>query len=777
MNSPTWDYASARKELLERPGRPGPASRKALVGLTDDWLAGIFEQAGAAEANCALVAVGGYGRGHLAPGSDLDLLLLHPRGADVAAVAEKIWYPVWDGGVRLDHSVRTPAEARRLAGQDLKVVLGLLDARTIAGDNELTTSLRAAVLEDWRALAPRRLDELRLGVQERTQRSGELAHLLEPDLKESYGGLRDLTVLRAIAASWVVETRNSTLEGPLEELLDARDALHLATGRSGDKMTLQEQGPISRILGDEDPDELLRRVSACGRSIAYASDVAWHRVERVVGQRRRNPIRRLRPSRPDRAPLTEGVVVQDGEAVLAVDARPDRDPVLMLRAAAAAAQAGLRLSPHMVDRLAAESSPMPEPWPQSARDSFISLLGAGRAAIPVWEALDQAELITRLIPEWAVVRSAPQRNPVHRFTVDRHLVETAVNASGLTRRVARPDLLLAGALFHDIGKGQPGDHTVNGVRIVAELAPRLGFDEEDSAVLISMVANHLLLPEMATRRDLADPATAQAVADAVGSASVLDLLDALTRADAAATGPAAWSTWKADLITELVSRTRAVLAGAPAPARPSLTEEQLRMADSAGVQVSVHEIPGAWEVTVAADDRIGLLATVAGVLSVHRLAVRSARTETIGVRAVTVWTVTPEFGEPPGVDRLREDVRLALDGTFDVAGKIKARAAAYSRGTIERPPPRVDLAPDASDRALVLEVRAHDAPGLLHTVAAAISSTGLSIDAAQVATLGSDVVDVFYLVHRGEAASSAQAETARLAILERLDQVRAETGV
>ncbi|MEI2728110.1 MAG: [protein-PII] uridylyltransferase [Candidatus Nanopelagicales bacterium] len=764
------DYPSARSELLSRPGRPTAARRRALVGLTDDWLQGLFAEAGADPQKTALVAVGGYGKGNLAPASDLDLVLLHEPRADVVGVADKIWYPIWDAGMRLDHSVRTVPEARRLAGQDLKVVLGILDVRTIAGSEELTESLRAAVLQDWRALAPRRLSELREVVDYRVERSGELPHLLEPDLKESYGGLRDLTILRAISASWVADAPHQALDVHAEALLDVRDGLHTVTGRHGDKLTLQEQPPVAALLDDLDPDVLLRRVSAAGRAIAYANDEAWYRVGRATASRRSlNPVRRLRSTRPERAPLAEGVVVQDGEAVLAVDARPDRDPVLLLRAAAAAAQAGLRLSPYAVARLASESAPLPEPWPIAARDSLISLLGAGRAAIPVWEALDQADLISRLIPEWKVVRSAPQRNPVHRFTVDRHLVETAVNASSLTREVSRPDLLLVGALLHDIGKGQAGDHTEVGVRIVSELAPRLGFDAQDSAVLVDMVAYHLLLPDTATRRDLADPATAAAVAAAVKTPLVLELLDCLTRADAAATGPAAWSQWKASLVTELVGRTQAALDGRPEPARPALTPSQRELATGEGVQVLIEPGEGVWWVTVAADDRLGLLGQVAGALAVNRLAVRSARTETLGNRAVTVWSVQPEFGEPPTLDLLREDIRLALSGGLDIDSKLHARAAAYRRVGTRRPAPaQFKLVADASDRATVIEVRAQDAPGLLRTIAHAISSVSISIEAAQVATLGSDVVDVFYVLAQGEPLNMAQVTLVRSVVLEAL---------
>ncbi|MBI1377758.1 MAG: [protein-PII] uridylyltransferase [Frankiales bacterium] len=794
VDEATSSYAEARAELLARPGAPGAARRRALTALTDEWLHALYVAAGAGDVGAALVAVGGYGRGDLAPGSDLDLLLLHPANVavqEVTAVADRLWYPVWDAGLRLDHAVRAPAEARRLAAQDIKVVLGLLDARTVVGDDGLTKALRESVLGDWRALAPRRLDELHHGVDERIARSGELAHLLEPDLKDSYGGLRDLVALRAVAASWVTDAPVAALAPHRELLLDVRDALHLVTGRATDRLLQQEQTAVAarmEVEGQDPADTLLRRVSAAGRAVSYAADTTWHRVERLTRRTGvRNGIaataRRLRGSRGERAPLADGVVVQDGEAVLAAEARPERDPVLVLRAAAAAAQAGLRLAPHAVDRLARDSAPMPEPWPAPARDALVSLLGAGRPAIPVWEALDQAEVWNRLIPGWAPVRSAPQRNPVHRFTVDRHLVETAVQAAAHARRVGRPDLLLVGALLHDIGKGRPGDHTDVGVALVQDIAPRLGFAPDDCDVLVSLVRHHLLLPETATRRDLDDPATVASVAAAVGSQDVLDLLHALTEADAAATGPAAWSDWKRSLIDDLVARTRAVLAGRPVPEAPRTTMAQARVAEAVrlvsaeGIAVLLDDEPqaGVVTVTVAAPDRTGLLSTVAGVLSLHRLAVRGAQVDTVtapdgGRRAVQVWTVTPAYGDPPPVERLREDVTRAVAGSLDVAARLDARDAAYA-GPREVAAPRVDVVPGASERATVLEVRAHDAPALLHRVTRAIAAADVTIIAARVATLGSEVVDVFYLVdHDGVPLTDARAATVRVTVLGALDR-------
>ena len=721
-----------------RPHSDGPpltsfaADRTRRSAETDRWLASLL----GAEAGVALVAVGGYGRRELLPGSDLDVLLLHDGRAGIAAMADRIWYPIWDSGTRLDHAVRTTGEARRVARADLKVALGLLYARHVAGDPELTNALRLGALEDWRASAATRLAELQELHVERTQRSGELAFLLEPDLKEARGGLRDVHAIQAIAAAWVAPGPGPRVRAAYESIMDARHALHDITGRPADRLVLQEQDEVARVLGLLDADALMRHLAGSGRAVAYSVDQAFRQAQRSRGSGRRR-------SKAQRRPIADGLVEQDGEVVLARAADPDTDPALPLRAAAAAAQSRLSLAPRTLARLATCPA-LPVPWPPDARDALAALLGAGPAAVPVWEALDQEGLVAILLPDWDRVRNRPQRNPLHTYTVDRHLVETAARAAALTRDVARPDLLLLSALLHDIGKGWPGDHRVTGEVVARDVARRVGLGPSDGELVAGAVRHHLLLPQTATRRDLDDPVTVDQVAKVVGSRQLLELLHALAIADGQATGPAAWNDWKEGLVGDLVRRVESRLAGEPPPEPLPLRPEQVALAEKG---VPAAQLKGS-EVTVVAPDRPGLLWQAAGVLASHRLAVRSANAASYGTMAVAGFTVAPEYGDMPDADLVTSDLRRALEGRLDVAERLERRMRSYraTPGPAPVAPPKVTLLDDASRTATVVEVRAHDAPGLLWRIGRALGDCGLDVRAARVETLGAEAVDVFYVV-------------------------------
>ncbi|MEQ7005060.1 [protein-PII] uridylyltransferase [Actinopolymorpha sp. B17G11] len=700
----------------------------------------------------AVVALGGYGRGELSAASDLDVLLLYDdeRCTDVSTVAEGLWYPLWDARVPLDHSVRTLEEATEAADSDLRSALSLLDARHVAGDAALTIKLRTTLLTGWRRSARQRLPELEESCRRRADRFGELAFLLEPDLKEARGGLRDGVVLRALAATWLVEIPHAALARMRADLLDVRDVLHQVAGRKPtDRLLADLQADVAQGCGLADRDALLRHVYQLGRTMSHTADIAWRRAGRGLAARSGRRVGRTRPRPgPQLTPLAPGVAAVDGEVVLAPDSatRWGSDPLLPLRAAYAAADRGLLLAPHTAERLAASRARLPVPWPAEARRLFTALLGAGHDLLPVWETLDQAGLIGRVLPEWERVRCAPQYSPVHRHTVDRHLLETCVHAATLVRRVNRPDLLLVAALLHDIGKGEGEGHSERGAVLAGKIAAEWGFTPADVDTLVGLVRQHLLLIETATRRDLDDPATIARVAAAVGDADFLDLLAALTEADAKATGPAAWTPWRAGLLARLVVRVRSQLERGHLPVPEPLQHWQRALAERGRLDVVVEPSSPVRSdttcLTAVAPDRVGLLATVAGVLALARLSVQSASVETVDGVGVSIWAVV---GDPPDAAILRERLAAALSssaGASDLAERL-SRLDANHRSPLA--PADVRVVPDASATATVVEIRAHDRPGLFHQICTAVAAADASVRSAHVSTWAGEAVDVIYL--------------------------------
>ncbi|MBV9039455.1 MAG: [protein-PII] uridylyltransferase, partial [Acidimicrobiia bacterium] len=583
---------------------------------------------------------------------------------------------------------------------------------------------------------------------ERHQRFGEVAFLLEPELKEGRGGLRDVQARIAVArATPVVDVEEGrALVGPNEVLLAARVELHRRAGKPADRLLLQEQDAVAAALGYSDADVLMRAVSAAARTIAFEGDDAWRRVRSwLAGPGGRG-------AGGDR-PLGAGLALRDGSVVLTPDADLN-DRSLLLRVAAAAAMVDAPLDAATLDRLAGSAAPPGDPWPDEARHALVALLGAGPALLPVVEALDQRGLLARVLPEWTAVRSRPQRNAYHRFTVDRHLWEAAMEASALARQVARPDLLLVAAWLHDLGKGYPGDHTVAGVALISRIGARMGFDAADVDVLVKLVRHHLLLADAATRRDLSDEATIAAVADAVGDQTTLELLSALTEADSKATGSTAWSPWKAELVHELAARTSNFLAdGGGQPddeRRPFADAVVARARATLGGGAPVH-VETAWpELVVAARDHAGLFAELAGTLSLHGLNVLAADVWTSDDGVAVDWFRTESaFGTEPERDALGGDLAAAVEGRLPLDARLVERVRMYAgrrTAAARRAAPRVVVDNEASGRATLVEVRAPDGIAVLYRITRALADLGLDVRHAKVATLGAEVVDAFYVV-------------------------------
>ena len=274
----------------------GPQYRRQLAELTDTALVGLWQAATTRlgiGTGVALAAVGSHGRRDAGPTSDLDLMLLHDGTVApdrLTALARDLWYPIWDAGLDLDHSVRSLAQCRQVASADVLTATGLLDLRHQAGDAELSGMARSAVFGDWRATARHRLPELILSTRDRASTHGELANLAEADLKESSGGLRDAVVCAALSASGLADRPHSGFDSAYQRLLDARDALAVTTGRHTHVLRRRYIGEVASRLGHCNADDLLAELAECGRVIAAALAVSVHRARR--GQRARTPWRR-----------------------------------------------------------------------------------------------------------------------------------------------------------------------------------------------------------------------------------------------------------------------------------------------------------------------------------------------------------------------------------------------------------------------------------------------------------------------------------------------------
>ena len=729
-----------RDALLDDRSLLGSGFTSAYSDELDAWIRS-FPASNELGDGLALAAVGGYGRREMAPQSDLDVVLVHHPDVDPSAVADGFWYPIWDEGLKLGQRVDTVDGLLKLARNDLDTATSLLDIRHLAGDESLSIELAVAAREQWRAHPIANAVQLADRVRQLHHEHGEIAFTLGPDLKLGRGGLRDVHALAWVLATGAVAEIGDVdaLQQSAEVLLRARVELHRIAGRPGDRLVLDYQDEIAARLGYTDADALMADVAAAGRSIAWACDAAWFWIERSAEPHR------LPAAREE---IGHGLIVDGWLLTLADDGQALDDPMTVLRLADAAAQRESFIDHDTLERLARGAENPIGPWTVEMRDRFVSLLGRGHAAIPVIEALDQVGLVSWLIPEWEPCRSKPQRNAYHLFTVDRHLLEAAAEASLLTGRVARPDLLLVGALLHDIGKGYPGDHTDVGVEIIGPIATRMGFDEADAATLVDLCRHHLLLPDVSTRRDLDDDGTIRVVADTVGSSGFLELLAALTEADSIATGPSAWSAAKAALVTRLVDRTRDVLEGhepreVVESVFPSAHQIELMSRRTFTVDITDDRI------TVVQPDRPGAFFRVAGVLTLNGLDIVGAAAHTEDGIALSEFQVDGV----PDVDRLRTQLEEGAFGRIALEARVDERRATYSRtrrrSSAQPIVPNVTFDNVSSESATVVEVSCRDDIGVLYRIARALTELSVTIWSARIQTIGDAVVDAFYVTHEG----------------------------
>jgi [protein-PII] uridylyltransferase len=825
--------ARAALEELWAQGVSGHELLLRLTGLADQFIVGHFngsEAVRAAGGKIALVALGGYGRNELYPFSDIDLLLLHDLWAakHMQGVAESILYPLWDSGYEVGHSVRTPADAVSFAQKDFIFQVSLLDARFLAGSHELfaklQTRFRKKILDGGRKKFVEVMEQFRA---ERRDKYGNHSYLLEPHIKEGKGGLRDIQAMLWVGKAVFGLTGVSAMEeaGLLGRqdrhafekswnmLVRVRNRLHYISQRKNDQLFFEYQQEMAAAFGYRDTggmlgvEHFMREVYSHLQTIAVVTDLFFEQVREVVGGGR---------SHRDERQLEKDIVAREGTVCLGV--HPDelkKRPHLLMRLFLQSGKPGLQLHHRTRKIISAHLHLVDDRFRSSKRvaKSFLELLMDTPEPMPVLESMLETGLLTAYLPEFSGVESLAQHDLYHIYTVDRHQLQTVSELAALRkaepelfRALRSPHLLYLAALLHDIGKGRHADHSELGAEMVLAVAARLGLDKTEQDRLAFVIRYHLFLPENAMRRDLEDLEFIRQSAGLVGDTDLLTMLYLLTVADSKATGPSAWSSWKASLLMDFYLRIKSCLEAActvePGPSLSEKREEQgvawlkaqvEKIVESTGTRISVDELPGDyllsfspetvaghlqihrdkagilqqkvllfpevrqgyWSLLVMSMDRFGLLAKLCGTLALHNLKVLGAHIFTWPDQTVVdVLNVVPvsgiDFSEQDW-EALERDMNLAINYRLNVGSQLQQKVfASQSRvkRQVQQLQQEVIIDNKTSQRFTVIEVYAGDAPGTLYQLAQTISDFGLDIHRARIATEVEQLIDVFYVLRR-----------------------------
>jgi [protein-PII] uridylyltransferase len=792
----------------------------------------------------ALVALGGYGRRELSPGSDLDLLLVHQRrrSTGVAQRARALSTLLWDARVTVGWSVRTPEETLSAAAEDVTLRTALLDARVLASHGAMEARFVEEVQLPQRtkkaeAFIAAKVTELKT----RREKFGDSVFLLEPQLKSGEGGLRDLET-----ALWVAQVRFGVrgLGGLLEAailpasevarlraardfLLRTRHEVHFLRGRKEDRLTFDLQESVAHFFGYGQGDGLpveqfMRDYYLSAGILRRAADALIARAEEQRAPSR-GPFlaeRRLGPFKVFRGRLT-----LEGEGELF-----QREPASVVHLFDAADELGVPVYSWALDQAVQAAPALAEargsPEVVAAVRALLTRPGTRGEALESMHALG---LLGVLVPEFGRVTARHQFDLYHAYTVDVHtlravrrlyalragdLVETEPERTRAIRDLTDVLPLLLGMLLHDAGKGMGGDHSVRGRELMGALGRRLGLSSRQQEVADFLVLHHLTLSHLAQRRDLSDPQLLEDFARLCGDSEKLTCLDLLTWADISSVAPGMWTDWRARLVHELTTKTRAVLAGqgwhgereareafrtlwtkrfgaeeaerllaaaadrylgSTPPSAAVLHGLLLRRARQSGFAAALRRLPGQHhaELHLAASDRPGLLALWSGVLAAHGIDILSARiASTADGAALDVFEVRSAARRPlerARWRRARADLQGVLAGKVNVQSLLERRRRASA---LQRHVPgvatRVSVDNEASRAFTVVDVRAEDRLGLLHEVAAVFAEADLEIALAKVATEANRAIDSFYVAQGGHKLESGPALEA---LRERLEAV------
>jgi [protein-PII] uridylyltransferase len=782
-----------------------------------------------------VVATGGYGRGELAPGSDIDLLFVRPlkETSWTESVVEFILYMLWDLGLKVGHATRSLAECVRLSKQDITIRTALLESRYLCGDRGLFDDLRKKF---WAEIATGRgqdFVEAKLAERDaRHLRQGESRYLVEPNIKEGKGGLRDLQTLYWIgkylyrvedAADLVqhgVFTREEykIFQNAESFLWDVRVHLHYLLGRAEERLSFDSQPDMAARLGFTEDEKPRRNVEQFMRAyFLVAKDVGD--LTRIFCAALEEQNRKYRPTLAGLLPgflkprqSTDDFYVEHGR----LNAHSNvfkHDPVNLIRIFHLADQKGVDIHPNALRTITRSLNLITDELRQDpeANRLFLETLSSKRDPERALRLMNEAGVLGRFILEFGHAVALMQFNMYHHYTVDEHLIRAVGNIATIERgelheehplstevikRIKSRETLYCAILLHDIAKGLPGDHSDVGAAIAESLCPRLGLSAAATRDVAWLVKNHLIMSDMAQRRDISDPKTVRDFVEAVQSPEMLRLLLILTVADIRAVGPGVWNGWKGQLLRELYYEAENTMSGGDAiPARqarvasakaelekriadlpeevrsralarhydnywlsfdPDSHERHARIMAAADAKKQLltlaaesNAFRSITEIVLYTPDHPGLFSKLAGAISASGGTIADAKafTTTDGF-ALDVLSIQDTEGAPFGdslrIERLRQQIEKTLTGqirpsTLFAKRPVKRRSSAF------KVTPRVSFDNQASSNATVVEVEGLDRPGLLYDVTLGIFESALSISSAMVSTYGERAIDVFYV--------------------------------
>jgi len=781
---------------------------------------------------CVVIGQGGYGRGELNPSSDIDLLFLFPWKVSpyVETVAEAILYALWDAGLAVGHALRNIRECERLAARDLKVKTALLDARYLCGDEPLYAEFERQMLEGVWSDSPVRFFKEKLAESiERHARAGDSVYLLQPQLKEGQGGLRDLhtalwmakvkykvrTFHELVALGVVSEASVVELEAAVDFLWRVRNAMHLATDGHQDLLTFELQERLAPALGfgpgREGVEAFMRTYYGHASTVNRFGDAVIARCVQPV-----EPYRGHQPARMVR----EGMRIQGRTLSVAGPEVFERDPAGLVQVFAEAQRHGVTLSPETRD-LIRDALPLLSEH-RAAPAVSAAFLDILRAHGHVYETLFEMHklgLLTALIPEFGNLDCLIAHDPFHIYTVDQHslmgvreverlrsgdFARTLPHLTQAMNEVQRPELLVFGMMFHDVGKGHGHDHSGRGAKMMRAIAARLGLNEDETAACEFLVQHHLLMSHLAQRRDVGDDQLIADFSRTVGNVDNLQRLYVLTYADMRAVGPGVWNNWRDSLLAELYVRAREflekgvfeaedrgaqaerirarVLAAAAPPTRAeaeaflasmpdgyvvSTPEEMLPLHGELRQRFAAEEASGVRpalatlltgfperdysEFAVCTRDRPGLFAMLSGVLAAHGLNILAGRIATsrddVALDAFRISHDEQDAGaDSERWERVERTLRRVLAGEVDVEELVRrSRRPSILARRKRRVQTVVEIDNRVSRGYTVLDVYTGDRVGVLFTITNCLYHLWLEIHVAKITTMVDQVLDVFYV--------------------------------